>query len=145
MSLSILRFGKRKIIEKIDINIYIVSVYDDDCLAFQSYFQSRTATALNNPLFCSPPLSNRGHTHSFSLSQFYDFSFLLCFFLLSLSLPYTHSRNGSVISSLTLFHRGYNFAFTFPRIRLVSLYNVSFLNKVANGRSGFSAESKSII
>ena len=145
MSLSILRFGKRKIIEKIDINIYIVSVYDDDCLAFQSYFQSRTATALNNPLFCSPPLSNCGHTHSFSLSQFYDFSFLLCFFLLSLSLPYTHSRNGSVISSLTLFHRGYNFAFTFPRIRLVSLYNVSFLNKVANGRSGFSAESKSII
>ena len=141
MSLSRLRFGKMKIIEKIDINIYIVSVYDDDCLAFQSYFQSRTATALNNPLFCSPPLSNRGHTHSFSLSQFYDFSFLLCFFLLSLSLPYTHSRN----HSLTLFHRGYNFAFTFPRIRLVSLYNVSFLNKVANGRSGFSAESKSII
>jgi len=70
-------------------------------------------------------------------------------FSCSLYLSHTHilaiTRNGSVISSLTLFHRGYNFAFTFPRIRLVSLYNVSFLNKVANGRSGFSAESKSII
>ena len=70
-------------------------------------------------------------------------------FSCSLYLSHTHilaiTCNGSVISSLTLFHRGYNFAFTFPRIRLVSLYNVSFLNKVANGRSGFSAESKSII
>ena len=103
-------------------------------------------TTLNNSTLLFTSSLYRDHTLAISQllshSHSFDFSFLLYYsytLLLSLSLIYSHlslaqtvlslllltlpaiPRNGSVIFVLRLFQRGYDFAFTFLRIKLVSL------------------------